>query len=92
MKAGDTIAVVNTTFAWSMDPGVPSGERVSLTLFGDQPVDRIATNQRRQCGRILADTVPGLLRTVAEYMEQEDVDTLDDLADLLRAARDGGGA
>lgn len=79
----DTIAVLHAPFSWSMDPAKPSGVRPALTFYGDQPAGEIKTNPTRKVGSIVGDDLPALLRTVADFMEQEGMTSLDEVADHL---------
>ncbi len=74
MKGG-TIGVLG--WALNLRTGKALG---ALTLYGDQPHDRIATNKARKLITITGDTMPELLRNVAAIMEQEGFSSLDELA------------
>lgn len=79
----DAIAVVQTVFTFGRNGG-ESAVKAGLQVYGNQPVDRLATNQGRKVGRtLLGNNVPDLLRTVADYMDQEKLSTLEELGERL---------
>ena len=89
----DTIAVIQPVAVFAMTADGTSGMKHALTLYGDQPYGRVATNQGRKGLSLVADTLPDLLRTVASYMEQEGMTTLDELSSVaVKDLADGGDA
>ena len=68
-----------------------SGMVAALTIYGDQPGGGFKTNPTRQRGRtLMAPTMPDLLRITADFMEQEDCATLEELGDRLANVGRGG--
>ena len=88
----DTIGVIQPVAVFAMTADGTSGMKSALTLYGDQPDGRIATNQGRKGLSLVADTLPELLRTIASYMEQEGMTTLDELSSCAAKDLAGGDA
>jgi hypothetical protein len=66
-----------------------SGEqRWILQMWTDRkPAARGGLTKGKRGGMLVGDTLPGLLRSTADYMEQESIDSLHGLAAALPAVR-----
>ena len=51
-----------------------------------QPVSRGGLGKGKRGGSLVEDTLVGLLRMTADYMEQEGLEDLDSLSDALKVA------
>ena len=54
-----------------------------------KPLSRGGLGKGQKGGSLVADTLVGLLRMAADYMEQEGIEDLDDLSDALKAVDAG---
>ena len=79
------VIVITSGWQFSIDGG-GSASCATAKLYGDQPADRIATNKRRHVNTIVEDNLPELLRTLAEWCEQEGVTNTAEYEERMTAA------
>lgn len=59
----------------------------TLSIERDRnPLSRGGLGKGKRSGSLVKDTLVGLLRMTADYMEQENIDDLDSLSDALMSA------